>query len=86
MSHAETSAHCGAVGNLQLGRHAVYGVRIVSSNFYGSSSFSGIDPCAEYSVTCQFRFKYIRVINHVTKKFRVVIFLKFGMAKEFFPY
>jgi hypothetical protein len=30
MSHAETSAHCRAVGNLQLRGHAVYGVRIVS--------------------------------------------------------
>lgn len=68
MSHAETSAHCGAVGNLQLGRDAVYGVRIVSSDFL----FFSINPCVEYSVTCQWS-NYIGVINHVTKKVRVVI-------------
>lgn len=30
MPHAETSAHRGAAGNVQLGRNAVHGVRVVS--------------------------------------------------------
>lgn len=34
MSHAETSTYCRAVGNIQFRGHAVYGVWIVSSEFW----------------------------------------------------
>lgn len=44
MSHAETSAYCRAVGNLQLRRHAVYGVWIVSADIFCAVKSSSSSP------------------------------------------
>lgn len=50
MSHAETSAHCRAFGNLQLRGHAVYGLWIVSTEFSSFSTASWTEFSSRLSI------------------------------------
>ena len=55
MSYAETSTHCGIVGDIQLRRDAVYGVWIVSTLFCYYVGYYVLNPVVEESKEIQFQ-------------------------------